>query len=67
MTTTNAYTIPPTQDRDYYRGLSNHELLTVYREALPDRTNWHELAIVLAERLRVATRETYCAACSEDY
>ena len=57
MTTTNAYTIPPTQDRDYYRGLSNHELLTVYREALPDRTNWHELAIVLAERLKTEINE----------
>lgn len=57
MTTTNVYTIPPTQDRSYYRGLTTNELLTVYREALPERTNWHELAIVLAERLKAEINE----------
>lgn len=50
-------TIPPTQDRDYYRMLEDHELIEAVRYALRDRVNWEELAIVLAERLREAELE----------
>jgi hypothetical protein len=38
-----------TRDRDYYRALTNKDLVDEAKNAInPD---WHELAIVLAERL----------------
>ena len=43
-------------DRNYYRMLSNAELveLATYEQD----TNWHELAIVLAERLETVREDT---------
>lgn len=61
-----------TNDRDYYRALEDRELIDAVRYAIPTRTSWEELAIVLAERLdranfeltgkfydRIAEREGY--------
>ncbi len=43
------------RDRDFYRGFSDKELLDEVNYAInPD---WHELAIVLAERLKTLERE----------
>lgn len=50
MTTHNM--IPPTKDRNYYNMLDDEELMHLVRYPQPDRTDWHELAIVLAERLK---------------
>lgn len=50
MTTHNM--IPPVKDRNYYNMLDDDELLHFVRYPQPDRTDWHELAIVLAERLK---------------
>ena len=50
MTTYNM--IPPTKDRSYYNMLDDEELLHFVRYPQPDRTDWQELAIVLAERLK---------------
>lgn len=36
-------------DRSYYRQLSYHELMDTVKVGI--NVNWHELAIVLAERL----------------
>lgn len=44
-------------DRDYYRALTNGELLTHIKEAVPAHVDWHEAAIVLAERLKEAEWE----------
>lgn len=44
-------------DRNYYRCLDTEELKEAVRYGLAD-TNWHELAIVLAERLDTIRRET---------
>lgn len=38
-----------TKDRDYYRGLTNRELIDETKNAI--RPDWQELAIVVAERL----------------
>lgn len=38
-----------TKDRDYYRALTNRELIDETKNAI--RPDWQELAIVLAERL----------------
>lgn len=38
-----------TKDRDYYRGLTNRELIDEAKNAI--RPDWQELAIVVAERL----------------
>lgn len=46
-----------TKDRDYYRALSTDELLTEAKEAVPTHVDWHELATVLAERLKDAEWE----------
>lgn len=51
MTNTTTYTIIPTQDRDYYHSLPTAQLVEAVRYAVPSQTNWHELAIALAERL----------------
>ena len=45
--TTNPTTTNPTQDRNYYRMLTDEELLD-----LKDKIQTNELAIVLAERLK---------------
>jgi len=50
MTTLNM--IPPVKDRNYYNMLDDEELLHLVRYPQPDRMDWHELAIVLAERLK---------------
>lgn len=49
-------TIPPTQDRDYYRSMSTKELLDAVRYAIPDRINWQEMCVALSERLYEAHR-----------
>ena len=38
-----------TKDRDYYRALTNRELIDETKNAI--RPDWQELAIVVAERL----------------
>lgn len=38
-----------TKDRDYYRGLTNRELIDETKNAI--RPDWQELAIALSERL----------------
>jgi len=38
-----------TKDRDYYRALTNRELIDEAKNAI--RPDWQELAIALAERL----------------
>lgn len=65
MTNQTTITIPPTQDRDHYRAMTTRELLTAYKELIPSRTNWQELAIALAERLKheVYERDFQCANC----
>lgn len=63
-------TIPPTQDRDYYRGLEDRELIDAVRYAIRDRINWEELAIALAERLERTSRrledQHYDALCARE-
>lgn len=49
--------IPPVKDRNYYRMLDNEELLYAVRYAQSDRTNWEEVSIVLAERLKKSINE----------
>ena len=49
--------IPPTKDRSYYNMMDDEELVHFVRYPQLDRTDWRELAIVLAERLHDATRK----------
>ena len=65
MTTHNM--IPPVKDRNYYNMLDDEELLHFVRYPQPDRTDWHELAIVLAERLKrqINIRDCRCPACDD--
>ena len=50
-------TIPPTQDRDCYASLDTYEMLEAVRYAVPDRINWQEMCMALADRLRKTQRE----------
>ena len=54
-------------DRDYYRALTNDELLIELKEAVPAHVDWHEAAIVLAERLKEAEWEVKEARYDRDY
>lgn len=48
------------KDRDYYRALSNNELREEVKRGI--KVDWHELAIVLEERLynEITTRSCDC-------
>lgn len=57
-----------TKDRDYYRALTDVELLEEAKYTITAQTDWHELATVLAERLHKNIRDAewrYCAHCAE--
>lgn len=49
------------KDRDYYRCLSNRELLEEARRGV--RVAWEELATVLAERIEINERDWECPEC----
>lgn len=57
----------PTKDRNYYRCLTNAELIeAAKRDVNPD---WQELALVLSERLDAQEREydpRYCPTCDQE-
>ena len=65
MTTHNM--IPPTKDRSYFRMMDNEELLHFVRYPQPDRTDWEEVALVLAERLKaeINAQDYSCPHCDD--
>lgn len=55
------------KDRDYYRSLTDQELLEEVRYTITAQTDWRELATVLAERLGKTLRDAdwhYCTECA---
>jgi hypothetical protein len=59
----------PPKDRDYYRALETKELLEEARTGV--RVNWHELAVVLCERIydnrwENGTLNSHCPECGAE-